>query len=298
DQARANVAIASEIGDVAATSVWLARLEGLMAGSSSSLSEQGGDALGSLNTRPLLPQHIFVCVHGIYGKPSDSDHIAAALTRTFGESAKVLQSAANTHKTHLGVRLMGTNLAIEVLDMLHSHQTHPGKDVPTNERRGDGTRLSFIGHSLGGIVARYAIVYLQAALIAYGIQPTSFTTLYSVFMAALKAFDHRTAVAMLQGDYIVPRASAAIQPYMPTLPRPPHPSNHPGWQWSVAYSGFADELDTTTGSTSPTSSSSFPPPLDATSRWTADDRYGSDDVFAHRKSCSCVLILLFCTVES
>ncbi|RHZ41660.1 hypothetical protein DYB26_007032, partial [Aphanomyces astaci] len=148
-----------------------------MAGSSSSLSEQGGDALGSLNTRPLLPQHIFVCVHGIYGKPSDSDHIAAALTRTFGESAKVLQSAANTHKTHLGVRLMGTNLAIEVLDMLHSHQTHPGKDVPTNERRGDGTRLSFIGHSLGGIVARYAIVYLQAALIAYGIQPTSFTTL-------------------------------------------------------------------------------------------------------------------------
>ena len=55
-------------------------------------------------------------------------------------------------------------------------------------------------------------------------------------MKALGRFRYRTAVAMVQGDHIVPFASAAINPTLPalTLDKGRH------WRWSLSHAGFTD----------------------------------------------------------
>ncbi|ETW03754.1 hypothetical protein H310_05122 [Aphanomyces invadans] len=289
EQALANVAIADEIRDDDARAIWSARGEVLTTQSSGWC----GKNITSDDTRPPLPRHVFVCVHGIYGKAQDSDLIAAALTREFGSSALVYQSTANTHKTHMGIRAMGTNLAIELLDLFHNHCL---PELPPHDGE-PPMRISFVGHSLGGIISRYAVVYLQVAFQAYHIHPTSFSTLCtphlgsrrpdgtvgqqlwksavhgimsvsliygqtgvellcedhvkeplleamskrdSVFMKALKAFDHRTAVAMIQGDHIVPYASAAIQAHVTHPCRDLLGPSNCSWQWTLAHSGFSE----------------------------------------------------------
>ncbi|KAF0732381.1 hypothetical protein Ae201684_010490 [Aphanomyces euteiches] len=270
EQARINATIAADLNDLAGQAAWRTRWEALK-----------DTPTTSEDAKPLLPQHIFVCVHGIYGKPSDSEHIANALKHTFGPAAMVVQSSANTHKTHTGVRQMGTNLAIELLDILKDHRTQ------------DNHKLTIVGHSLGGIIGRYALIYLQHALQELQITPMTFATLCtphlgsrrpgghlfkemwkivvhsimsisviygqtgmdllleddvdapllqamslpdSAFMAALGGFQHRTAIAMIQGDHIVPYASAAIHPRV-LEPAFIKPSDGP-WQWTLSYSGF------------------------------------------------------------
>ncbi|KAF0714638.1 Aste57867_3772 [Aphanomyces stellatus] len=281
-QAQTNISIASTLTDAAAVQVWTTRrdaLETLRLGVTSSPTT-------SPSSLPPLPEHLFVCLHGIYGKPSDSDHIADALKHTFGAVALVLQSSINTHKTHSGVRQMGTALATEVLDVLLRHRVDDTKTY----------RLSIVGHSLGGIIGRYALVYMQDALRGLHVTPTSFVTLCtphlgsrrpgghlghqlwkatvhgvmsitliygqtgtdlllqddvdmpllavmsqpdSIFMTALAAFQHRTAIAMIQGDHIVPYASAAIHPRVVET-APFERANSFGWRWTMSHSGFGD----------------------------------------------------------
>ncbi|KAK1292515.1 hypothetical protein QJS10_CPB17g02641 [Acorus calamus] len=83
-------------------------------------------------------------VNGIIGSSSDWRYAAKHLVKRFPEDLVVHCSERNTSTLTLhGVDVMGERLAKEVISVI--------------ERKPELQKISFIGHSLGGLVARYAI---------------------------------------------------------------------------------------------------------------------------------------------
>ncbi|KAF0744058.1 hypothetical protein AaE_008509 [Aphanomyces astaci] len=116
-----------------------------------------------------LQPNIYVLVHGNNSTPADFDKLARCLYRSHApDECVVLQSAGNTgYLTRRGIAVCGTVLAIEVLDFLLRYDVDP-----TQPRQ-----LSIVGHSFGGLIARYSLVLLQHILSALCITPVSFATL-------------------------------------------------------------------------------------------------------------------------
>lgn len=119
--------------------------------------------------RMYLPRHIVVLVHGNNGAPADFDAVEAALLRKFGAAqVLIVKSAANHTQTALGVEVGGTRLAEEVYRAVFEYELHP--DV-------DAYKLSIVGHSLGGLYARFAIVPLIESLSPLTVDYVSFVTI-------------------------------------------------------------------------------------------------------------------------
>ncbi|EQC34935.1 hypothetical protein SDRG_07733 [Saprolegnia diclina VS20] len=240
----------------------------------------------SLAAKPVLPRHIFVLVHGVYGSPTDLAAIAKKLRSTFADNEMLLlQSRSNKGKTQRGLEKCGSNLAAEISDLLLTYQSSP-----------HGHRISFVGHSLGGLITRQSLVYLQDVFAKQQIQCTSYVSVcsphlgsrcpggsptknmwkfavhqvlsmsliygktghellfednpvapflesmsapQSMHMQALARFKHRTAIAVIEGDQLVPYASASMNPN-PLPEMPPHKDSSSVWQWTMLHDGFAD----------------------------------------------------------
>ncbi|CAO2823014.1 unnamed protein product [Amaranthus hypochondriacus] len=92
----------------------------------------------------LNPQHLVVMVNGLIGSASDWKFAANQFVKQLPDKVMVHCSQCNTAKlTFDGVDLMGERLADEVSNVI---SCRPGFQ-----------KISFIAHSLGGLVARYAI---------------------------------------------------------------------------------------------------------------------------------------------
>lgn len=90
------------------------------------------------------PQHLIVMVNGIGGSASDWKFAADQFRSRFGSEVLVHCSSRNAATlTFDGVDVMGHRLAEEVKEVVDNS---PGL-----------RRVSFIAHSLGGLIARYAI---------------------------------------------------------------------------------------------------------------------------------------------
>ncbi|KAL8275435.1 hypothetical protein Esti_000647 [Eimeria stiedai] len=96
--------------------------------------------------------HLFVLVHGFQGTPSDFRIFKAALCSSY-QHAACLSSTANADDTEGDIEAMGERLAAEVLSYVQECFGTRGLD-----------RISFIGHSLGGIIVRAALPHLRASL--------------------------------------------------------------------------------------------------------------------------------------
>ncbi|KAL8444689.1 hypothetical protein Emed_006096 [Eimeria media] len=96
--------------------------------------------------------HLFVLVHGFQGTPSDFRIFKAALCASY-QHAACLSSTANADDTEGDIEVMGERLASEVLAYVQECFGTRGLD-----------RISFIGHSLGGIIVRAALRHLRASL--------------------------------------------------------------------------------------------------------------------------------------
>lgn len=89
-------------------------------------------------------EHLVITVNGIDGSAEDWRYAADEFVKEFPDKVIVHCSERNTLKlTHDGVDVMGERLADEVLEAV---TRNPGVK-----------KISFIAHSLGGLVARYAI---------------------------------------------------------------------------------------------------------------------------------------------
>ncbi|WOK92259.1 hypothetical protein Cni_G00950 [Canna indica] len=99
-----------------------------------------------------IPTHLVVMVNGIIGSASDWKYAAKQFVRKRPEDFVVHCSNCNySTLTFDGVDVMGKRLAKEVMSVVA--QT-PGLQ-----------KISFVGHSLGGLIARYAISLLYEKIV-------------------------------------------------------------------------------------------------------------------------------------
>ncbi|XP_065871825.1 lipid droplet phospholipase 1 [Euphorbia lathyris] len=108
------------------------------------------DVWSSKNSDSSSADHLVIMVHGILGSASDWKFGAKQFVRMLPDKVVVHCSERNGFKLTLdGVDVMGERLAEEVLEVIQ------GKP---NLRK-----ISFVAHSVGGLVARYAIGRLYRA---------------------------------------------------------------------------------------------------------------------------------------
>ncbi|XP_015877480.1 putative lipase ROG1 isoform X2 [Ziziphus jujuba] len=101
------------------------------------------DAATAANAK-AVPQHLVVMVNGIVGSSSDWRYAAEQFVEKLPDKVFVHRSACNYARfTFDGVDLMGQRLANEVLAVVR--------------KRPELKKISFVAHSLGGLIARYAV---------------------------------------------------------------------------------------------------------------------------------------------
>ncbi|KAJ5594756.1 uncharacterized protein N7459_000964 [Penicillium hispanicum] len=115
--------------------------------------------------------HLCVLVHGLWGNPSHLDYVASALReRHADDELYILCAKGNSGNfTYDGVELGGERLVHEIEETLETLNA-TGQKIK---------KLSVIGYSLGGLVARYAIGLLQARGLLDTLDPVNFTTFAS-----------------------------------------------------------------------------------------------------------------------
>lgn len=94
-------------------------------------------------------KHLFILVHGYMGSAYDLKALKDVMM-LYKQNLVVFISEANEKHTEGSIQEMGQRLAHEVQSFISSLPEHIKV-----------TRLSFIGHSLGGIIIRAALPYLQ-----------------------------------------------------------------------------------------------------------------------------------------
>lgn len=93
------------------------------------------------------PTHLIITVNGIIGRADNWRYAAKQFLKSYPQDVIVYCSERNSSSlTFDGVDVMGERLADEVISVI--------------ERYPHLCKISFIGHSLGGLIARYAIALL------------------------------------------------------------------------------------------------------------------------------------------
>lgn len=110
--------------------------------------------------------HLAVLVHGLWGNPEHMWYVKKALHDRHPE-VEILVSDSNIgNRTYDGIDVCGERIAKEVR----------GKVEALEEDGGKVTKVSFVGYSLGGLGARYAIGVLESTGFFKDVKPMTFTT--------------------------------------------------------------------------------------------------------------------------
>ncbi|KAL5340069.1 putative serine esterase-domain-containing protein [Aspergillus crustosus] len=115
--------------------------------------------------------HLCVLVHGLWGNPAHMGTIASALRKRYDDGQlHILVSAGNNgNLTYDGIEVCGERLAHEIEEKLSALETEGHKIQ----------KLSMVGYSLGGLIARYALGLLYARGWLDKLEPLNFTTFAS-----------------------------------------------------------------------------------------------------------------------
>ncbi|XP_027332915.1 uncharacterized protein LOC113847813 isoform X2 [Abrus precatorius] len=104
----------------------------------------GQDLFDAAATAQPIPHHLVIMVNGIIGSAADWRYAAEQFVKKLPDKVIVHRSECNSSRlTFDGVDTMGERLAEEVLSVAR--------------RWPEVQKISFVAHSLGGLVARYAI---------------------------------------------------------------------------------------------------------------------------------------------
>ncbi|RHZ45730.1 hypothetical protein Glove_658g20 [Diversispora epigaea] len=114
--------------------------------------------------------HLVVFIHGLWGNPSHLQNFVNKFIEKRGNEIEVLNVKSVTSAyTYDGVDVCGERIALEIVKKLASFKKQYDKIKKI-------TKISFIGYSLGGLMARYAIGILYKNGIFDEITPMSFNT--------------------------------------------------------------------------------------------------------------------------
>eukprot|EP00891_Asterochloris_glomerata_P004532 jgi/Astpho2/4532/Aster-00121 len=116
--------------------------------------------------RPLK-RHIIIMVNGLFGNPANWDAIKEALEKVVDmqQTLLVVSHANSLRQTFDGIDTCGQRLCDEIRQEVARY--------PHLER------ISFIGHSMGGLLCRYAVgkLYDEETGLVAGLRPTHFITM-------------------------------------------------------------------------------------------------------------------------
>ncbi|KAI1380788.1 DUF676-domain-containing protein [Hypoxylon crocopeplum] len=119
----------------------------------------------------LEADHLCVLVHGLWGNPNHMISIAKALRQKYSEDKLyILVAKRNSGSfTYDGIERGGERVCLEIEDELET----------IRNRGGNIKKLSIVGYSLGGLVARYAVGLLEMRGVLRQVEPVNFTTFAS-----------------------------------------------------------------------------------------------------------------------
>ena len=122
-----------------------------------------------------MGKHLIVLVHGINGNSSDLDYFCSELCKRLNSDNVVVKSMdSHTAKTNHGIEVCGSLVAAEMHDMIRTHRI---------------TKLSCIGHSMGGLTLRYALSVLHSAKVIDDMELVSYITLATPHLSSI-AWEH------------------------------------------------------------------------------------------------------------
>ncbi|EHA52045.1 hypothetical protein MGG_06006 [Pyricularia oryzae 70-15] len=118
--------------------------------------------------------HLCVLVHGLWGNPAHMAQVAKALRDRYSrDQLYIIVAKRNSGSfTYDGIELGGQRVCREIEEELEKIKKTGGKI----------TKISFIGYSMGGLVARYAIGLLEAKGVLEKLQCINFTAFASPFL--------------------------------------------------------------------------------------------------------------------
>ncbi|KZV67033.1 DUF676-domain-containing protein, partial [Peniophora sp. CONT] len=145
--------------------------------------------------------HLAVLIHGMWGYPGHLAEAARIMTEAHavpsdGVQVRVLVSDANAQEnTYDGIDWGGERVAQEILDEVEKVATEGSKV----------TRLSVMGYSLGGLIARYVIGILHQKGMFNTIKPVNFATFASPHLGLLQYPTLFSKLAHKFGPYLLSR---------------------------------------------------------------------------------------------
>ncbi|ORY76395.1 putative serine esterase-domain-containing protein [Protomyces lactucae-debilis] len=128
-----------------------------------------------------MSDHLFVLVHGLWGKPGHLWCIKESLQERH-PACRILVSDVNEgNRTYDGVDTCGERIATEIMDFIKAadaeeEETLVSASSSSTLRNSKIRYISIVGYSLGGLAARYAIGVLQDRGVFEEVTPVSFTT--------------------------------------------------------------------------------------------------------------------------
>ncbi|CAN3475912.1 putative lipase YDL109C [Diutina catenulata] len=123
---------------------------------------------------PTRPIHLVVLTHGLHSTASADLMYIKEQIDAVGKDDNLCVKAyfGNVGKTERGIKYLGSRVAEYIVDLLTTNSTFAPNKV---------AKISFIGHSLGGLVQTFAIAYLHVNFPWFfdQIEPINFITLAS-----------------------------------------------------------------------------------------------------------------------
>lgn len=137
--------------------------------------------------------HLVILTHGLHSNVSgDMFYLKEQIDRASeGQNVVVKGYFGNIGKTERGIKYLGSRVAEYIIDLVANNETLKGKVK----------KISFIGHSLGGLVQTFAIAYLQSNFPWFfsHIEPINFITLASPLLGVVHENPLYVKLALLAG---------------------------------------------------------------------------------------------------
>ncbi|CUM62801.1 uncharacterized protein PRCAT00000359001 [Priceomyces carsonii] len=138
------------------------------------------------------PIHLVILTHGLHSNISTDMLYLKEQIDKIEDNIVVKGFFGNIGKTERGIKYLGSRVAEYIIDLVSND---------TMFNNGKVGKVSFIGHSLGGLVQTFAIAYIQNNFLWFfkTIQPINFITLASPMLGVVNENPLYVKIALLAG---------------------------------------------------------------------------------------------------